>query len=919
MLKFFKFFLAILSLIIWVFLVNLSFFSWNQKQENKLSFLETQTIKQNKTQKIKLASWSKLAYKTKINFFDSIFHKKENNFKVENKSNTIEIILEPWIFILDLNDLSKTYKITSKQAKFDIDLKAIWSLYIDSYWDKVTIFSINSSLVLNFLNSKLEKMNSYFMYPHEFIKFKHKLNFMFKNVDLYRIRTITQNWYFKHRLIKDLETEKEIESLIWRNNIDFFEYYIKNKIKQSTNNKTLYEKINSLKKSVFPFSYYIDKYSYYFVNKSKKISYLQNNIYNNVIKLLSLDEINAILVNDIKIDLEKLKILDEQKYNKSIYLIDNFYKITSLKNNIESNYKLSNFILLKSKNKNLKILENYLNLKNIYFHLDFLQLEQIEWKLNLFLDSYISKSWIKQQNENFTLNKKEKLKEIESFVFFLSKYIESNLFSWNLETISSQTWILSKYTNLNKMIYFSWKTDEKKIRTSLSKNLKILQNLENFLRSNFFEQERQLDTELLVPKEIKVNFEDIDELKKEVRNIFDIFEKNISILEKFWSDKTIKQYQEIWKLLEEEFFAIYNYDKYSLENNKKLKELYNISIIWEQDSKDYDEKYIFDYLSSFEQVSVKLKNITKNWNIFSIKNSFILWKIYNMELNPSLWNIIKITNKTTNLSYDLDNMKFMLEKKYESASEQDKYKYEFKNFFVQRFKNIESNWKNDPWEDICYFQNKISDWQWWCKDIVNDNSAITVIKRDKLILGEFKSIKDFFTVEYEDLSVSIEGPLVDIKILKSNIQTNINKNWKEEKYSLEFSSSYDLENHEFSNISFKIRDVKNKNYYLYSWAKFILENKKIKINNLKNSIDSFLKSMKTIDYIHSSLRQGFILAQLEITYKGREIYLKFENRLKTISMILEADKIKSITINQKEILENNIDISELSTILDKLK
>jgi hypothetical protein len=50
-------------------------------------------------------------------------------------------------------------------------------------------------------------------------------------------------------------------------------------------------------------------------------------------------------------------------------------------------------------------------------------------------------------------------------------------------------------------------------------------------------------------------------------------------LEKIKNREIIKQYSNIDTILKEQFFAIKDYDKYRLENNKKLKELYNLDTL----------------------------------------------------------------------------------------------------------------------------------------------------------------------------------------------------------------------------------------------------------------------------------------------------------------------------------------------------
>jgi hypothetical protein len=94
MLKFLRFFLAFLSILLLIFLINISFFSANKTQEDKLSFL-SEVDKIGKTQELLLSSQSKLAYNTQINFFDNIYHTNKDSFEVENNLEKVKIKLNP--------------------------------------------------------------------------------------------------------------------------------------------------------------------------------------------------------------------------------------------------------------------------------------------------------------------------------------------------------------------------------------------------------------------------------------------------------------------------------------------------------------------------------------------------------------------------------------------------------------------------------------------------------------------------------------------------------------------------------------------------------------------------------------------------------------------------------------------------------
>jgi hypothetical protein len=78
---------------------------------------------------------------------------------------------------------------------------------------------------------------------------------------------------------------------------------------------------------------------------------------------------------------------------------------------------------------------------------------------------------------------------------------------------------------------------------------------------------------------------------------------------------------------------------------------------------------VSNYLSIFDGLKFNINNIfiSKDKKFFIIKKVFILNKIYDLYLYPSLQNIVKVLEKDTKnviASYDLDNIKELLKEKY---------------------------------------------------------------------------------------------------------------------------------------------------------------------------------------------------------------------------------------------------------------
>lgn len=923
MLKFIKFILAIGSLFLLLFLVQISFFSGKNNEKYNFDFL----LKSSETNDNILTwtlNWEKNINFSEINFFDNIYFSNKDSFNVKQEKDKVNITLWKWIFILDLNDLTKQYTINSDG--FIINLNSIWNFFIDTTKTKINVLSINSSLQIDLLDKEKNKLNSYFIYPHEYINFPVYSNLINKNTDILRMKQLfLPNGYYSQSFKDILDQEniyaiKKLSIIIWKTNLDFFNIYLKNKYLELEKNNLLYDKISKLENVSFPFKEIIEKYSNYFVNDSKKIIYLQNNIYNKVIEIFNKKLLDKNLIQEINSDLDSLKLLSLNNYNQSIKVIDNVYKILLFKNNIINDKQIENFVFIKNTWLNFKKLNNYILLKNIYFNYDLIDNKNSHLYFNNFLSSYLINSSIVENNNNLYLNNKQKLSEIEAFVFFLEEYINSTLFVTELENLAFDIDILSQYIWLNKMIYFSDISNSIKIRTGLNQNKILLVKLEWYLRSNFFEKNRNED-KLLVLKEQSFDLNLLLKFEIEFNKIYTLFIENNQILIDEGNSDLIKEYKNLFAIFEEEVLALKDYNKYKLAYDDIAKELYWTLSVGEKDLKNYSTSSINNYLSRFNWISYNQNEIKKIDNYFKIKNVYINWEKYDFHLYPSFWNkldIFKSWEIKLLFSYDLDYFQILLEEKYKWANIEDKYKYDFSNFLNERFKIINNNIINSV-EDKCSFYWQISDWKWWCVDIIQDNAFITVFKRDKLIWEEFNTIKNFLELKYENLEVKKINNKYNIKIKNAKASIDIQNNNNNFNYLIDLSSNYDFENHLFYDIKIKLKDKNNIDNYLFDWWLIYFSYKKVKITELKKFLEEYLYNIDNLKSIYSILFWKINLNNVSIEELWLNSYLKFENNWKNITIKFKGTTILSIIKDWTSILKKSIKTSELEKYIDKLK
>ncbi len=917
MYKFFKFLVSVFVIFIFFLLIITTFFS-NKKNSYK-DFLE-----------LKSFSWT---YYKQINYFDNIFTKKEDDYAIINNWKNIKVNLKNASYIFDFNDLTKKYSLDFSKIKIDFIVPG--AVFVDLNNDnQKMIFSLNSILKINILSENKNYINSFYLYPHEFVILNKNNNYIKKQDDLFRIKqknlSIFRIYRFKNRLnlnklyfsqqISNKDSFENLIKLVWNDNLELFKEYLKYWDFIIKENETKIKEITNLKILDYPLKNLIEKYKKYLINNEKKANYLLNSIFNNLVLLYKTDIDAQNLLNQIFEDLDELKSIDIQKYAIIKEKINLLYKTILFKNRLgKNNYILDNFILLVNNRQKLNNFNyDFFILKKIYFNYDLNLLQNKEKRFYNFLQSFLKNNWIDEKLQVFKLNDKSKEKQIENFVFFLREYIDSYLFQkFDNNSLYFETKIFKDYINLSNMIYFSGKKDDIKIKTSLEEYKKLLIKIERYLRNNFFEEKRDELSNILIIKNYNINFKAIKELEWVIKNVYNLFLKNSDILTT--RPDLYNSFISLSKKFNEEFLALSDYSKYKLEYNKQLQNIANIQTLGDYREKEITIEDVYKYFSKFNNLSFSLNNISKiDKYSFEIKNVVIYGKIYNLFYYPKLWNKVILKNNKDNFSYKLDEIKRVLDKKIKWVSEEEKYKYEFKNFFSEKFKPNYRNNNKLSLEEKCKLLNKVPDPNnpWKCKNRKKDDAIIENFKKYSLLGKEFKFIRDFFLVKYQDIDVEEWKQWYKISLNNVETKISIKENNIDENYSLKFNSYYDIKNHEFYNISFSVkdrdwRDLFDKEKVFYSYLR-------VKNNNLKQVLQEKLKEIKKINNIYSQIRIRIIPKKLKINFFYSKYVILFENNNKMIRIDVTWDKIISVKKWNIELLKEKINISDFSKILNKL-
>ncbi len=752
--NFLKIFFFFLSILVLFFLLNLTFYN-SQKVSDVAKILVDISrnnleadfiLKNNKLEKIKkFSSWS--IFVKNINQIDRIFSDKKDNFLVNKKWETIDINLKKWLFLLDLDDLSKKYKINS--LWFELIPKSAWMLFIDTTDEsKIFVFSINSISNFIFKSKNNIKLNSYYIFPHNYILFNLKNNThsrLWK--DIFRLKTVTTTWFIKEKLKDNLN----LNSFLTWEKLDFFINTF-NFIKKDNNKYfELQKKLKNLWSLYLFWEEYIEKHIRYFINPTKKSIYYKQLLFKKIQELYLEKELNSKISMDLINSLKKLKNFDKKSYEDVIQVINGYYKVILKNRNINSRISLENF---------LPIIK-YLNLQKSWVIADLWDLKskiiknnnlilswKISWldlenKINQNLDYLYILKWLDYWDFNRNYNKlknylktKKNIKNLESLkkYYFLLKNIRENLddikvfvFLKNIFFAYDFTWNIDFIKNFNDFVnkYFS--------RIFIDWNIKFSNELDfRFLESFLYYLEDYLNNFSFWDEDInnlKINENVLSNYLKLNRFIY--FDRWNEVLIKTWIFKNRKLLSRILSYFRKNFFEekrdnqwllILKWTKYDKNLIKKIKNELSIIFILK-------DKFVEDVkLNHSEQI------LLKTYKILHKKfDEYFLALISYDDYAGKYWK----ENKEL-LSYKID-------KKEKKLWISDIKKY-LKKFVWADFSNTKITKVDDNWFLVKHF----SVYGWTLSFLINPEAGYTI--KDIIIESDINKRDKF-----KDFSYSLEN------------------------------------------------------------------------------------------------------------------------------------------------------------------
>lgn len=520
----------------------------------------------------------------------------------------------------------------------------------------------------------------------------------------------------------------------YKENLTTIVKYLKNKLNSNY-------KLDISNFKIWNFSKYIDRYLVLFKNDEKKKLYYKNLLLQDLVFLLQTNKVNIQIQNEILSYLNKIKELDINEYENSKNLVYYFYLYSKNDLSINNINTYENFaqLITSIQNIDFEISKNKIVLTNMYNSFDFIEDFNIFYNIDEFLLYYTKEVELNQDN-------------IDYLLMFLENLIANNEnLNYNYtKNILKATWyyitILIDHTDSDNYTY---------LKTNIYNIVELLNNINLILKDNFFEVNRD-EYKLLIRNKNTIDNNIISEFNNNFEKLKNYFQVNII---KITSDSNfellIENYHNIIKSLDEIILALDDNEKYKKEYSSFSNLLQEDSIKIDTTNSINTVDKLISYLNDFNGIwfdsktSINEKNELyckkideqnleeKTMYCFEIKNISITnsnyEKVYIDFLflpyeNNTISDIYITKNDETSFlsrTYDLDYLKESMNEKIKTITTiEDRYKYDFTNFFILTFNNITEEDNVITEEDNTNF-------------VIEESKIVRTFKRNKLLWEEW--------------------------------------------------------------------------------------------------------------------------------------------------------------------------------------
>ena len=784
----------------------------------------------------------------KVDFYTTIYSKnKDYKFKDNN------IKLWTWIYLIDWRDIFSELNIDMWIN--NITLNGGWLVYINNNPKYKTITSFNNNIKVKF-NAGAEV----FLYPHMSFAFRPYRFEKEEELDSLRVSQLWELNYFNSNF-SDIINWENI-SFIKKDKIEFLSKTLKDVIKKQ---KQYSKELDILKNDdllSLKSTDYLEKYFYIFYNDRKKIVYYKNKTLKLLIDLINLNNNN---IDSIFQNIKKIDVLDKREGDEMKKIIKEIFYLVSYSLWDDSYYIQKRYDLLISKLFNIDDTRKIKLIKDVdrYNYL---------WDFQ----KYLQLTDLNIENNNLSLLDRE------YYVLFKQKVLISYFKNLDLDQNDYNIllkWFISYSKNIEKNI-----TEENKDKfiVNIKNNIILLEKLSLSLKKRYFENEKDSQN-LLVFKRDK-NIENINLIKKSIENIISKYKKANALgylynEQKYWNIKI--RYNNIEKKLKEYVVALQNYNLYKKQYSKINKALLWVKV-YENEELKLSKNLFLNYIKTFNEIDINSINVEVMEFYYKVNNISINGTNFSFDLYPYSWNTIKNIKNKDNIeksnseekwfyshlestSYNLNREKIKYKKIFSKAKKEEKYKYDFKEFFKNTF-FLSNNIENKTFTFV--------------KKTNQDDEIIQTFKISKLLWNkwEFRNVKNLLDLKYSNLDVTRKTwKIFLIKIVNSNLKINIEEYNKKVNYGSLFNSDYKLQDNKHYFYNIKLEPFIKKN----SWDKTILFPNvkfriiwKIDLPNFENSITELFSKIKEIEKEYLKISKNKTVTKITYSALTWKYYIK---------------------------------------------
>ena len=913
-----KIFFWILTALVWVFLLLLSF-SFESVSPSDISFISPSfepELSYNTSGKIKTI------YQQELNPLDTLY--TDLNITPEIQKNNISLL--PGNYVFEIHDINSSYTLQTPSSAVLIDTPGVFIVSIQSD-TLITVASVSWVLELQLHNNSWDMLNQVILYPHMYIKWNPKRGVLVRDGDITRVSQVFQIWYIPY---DTSSPEKIFNHLAYDNtfNTDFFTqvaHIIRSKYTFFQTNISIETTVN-----LFPWEKRLQQYANWFINNEKKRAYFQHLIRQNIILLITQFESPSMLISSIIKNLNDLHTIDTAGYRDIRSVIDVYYEYV-MRVNKDIWVKQSFGKLMQELWENAKKREKYdqssLVISDLFFQQYFWDHTDIYQNISLFTQNYIH-DWGNAEISFQTL----------PYTLFFLEAVMTQSEAWTGVPFPLFLQLLKDYQTIAEPLYTN--AEDKTIQSGIFIHESILEKISYTLRNYAFLETRN-DSGLLERNNTNITPIEREEISTITGQFFDFLSKNKWVLPMQQKTQDILlSYQWHQSIIDEMLLALSDYESYITQYDITKKQL-----LQEYTIKSKQEKYLFSpsevakYLSRFTWVQIDASNIhvqgynfcqnQKNTDIISeepgpdycyevknmrLGNMQISFLLFPQEKNKIDFIMVQSGGQLQSLngSYRLDEQEAQFAELYKNAKQEDQSKYDFDRFFLATFSETQS------FDSIDAFDNNT---------VLNEDKFVRSFKSTKLFGPEwdFTSVDDFLYVTYENvlLEKKPDNTTYIAQIQTSDISTHFVHDGKDISVRWELSGNYwFLPNHSFSDIAltFINPSVKNTKIYLLSGNNIYIE-EDISISNISLALQPLFIQLGSLQSIHSFVTQNSNISSNEMQYSyipsQQQSSVIFSDKGVDIQLIINSSGT-TVIYDNKKMVENISQTNELNNILETI-